>query len=70
MNRIDLYQVLIPSSKSGIINMIFQNNYNQKMEITLSCSAYHSQFVTKKFSNFFLIWDLKLNFQGKPCKIN
>ena len=36
----------ISSSKSGIINMIFQNNYNQIMEITPSRSAYHSEFVT------------------------
>ena len=37
---------LIPSSKSGMINMISQNNYNQIIEITPSCSAYHSKFVT------------------------
>ena len=37
---------LIPSSKSVITNMIFQNNYNQIMEISPSCSAYHSEFVT------------------------
>ena len=60
----------IPSSKSGIINMIFQNNYNQIMEITPSYSTYRSKFVTKFFSKNLLIWDLKLNFQRKPCKIN
>ena len=60
----------IPSSKSGIINMIFQNNYNQIMEVRPSCSAYHSKFVTNFCSRKLLFWDLKLNFQRKPCKIN
>ena len=41
---------LIPSSKSVIINMISQNNYNQIIEISPSCSAYHSEFVTKFLS--------------------
>ena len=41
---------LIPSSKSDIINMISQNNYNQIMEISPSCSAYHSEFVTNLLS--------------------
>ena len=60
----------IPNSKNGIVNMIFQNNYNQIMEITPSPSAYHSKFVTNFFIKKLLIWDLKLNFQRKPCKIS
>ena len=42
----------IPSSKSGIMNKIFQNNYNQIMETTQSSSAYHYEFVTIFFCNF------------------
>ena len=61
---------IILSSKSGIINTIFRNNYNQIMENTLSCSACHSEFVTNFFSKKLLIWDSKLNFHRKPCKIN
>ena len=60
---------LIPSSKSDITNMIFQNNYNQIMEISPSCSAYHFEFVTNFLSKKLLIWDLKLDFQRKPYKI-
>ena len=60
----------IPTLKSGIVNMIFQNNYNQIMEITPSRSAYHSKFVTNFFGKKLTIWDFKLNFQRKTCKIN
>ena len=51
----------ILGSKSYILNMIFQNNYNQIMEITPSRRTYHSKSVTI----FFMV---KLNFQRKPCK--
>ena len=65
---------LIPSSKSGIVHIIFQNNDNQimetiPMEIIPSRSAYHYEFVTNFFNKNLLIWDLKLNFQRKLCKI-
>ena len=60
----------IPSSKSDILNMIFQTNYNQIMEIAPSCSACHSKLVAKLLSIKLLIWDLKLNFQRTPCKLN
>ena len=60
----------VPSSKSSIVNTTFQNNYNQILEITPSCSAYHSEFVSNFCSKNLLIWDFKLNFQRKPCKIH
>ena len=60
----------IPSSKSDNLNMIFQNNYNQIMKIPPSRSEFHSKFVTNCFGKKLLIWDLQLNFQRKPCKIN
>ena len=60
----------IPTSKSDTLNIIFQNNYNEIMEIAQSGNAFHSKLVTIFFNKKLLIWDFKLNFQIKPCKIN
>ena len=71
INKIGLCQVsFLASSKSGIVNVIFQNNYNQIMEITPPHSAHHSEFATYFLRKKLLIWDLRLNFQRKTCKIN
>ena len=42
----------IPSSKNEILNVIFQNKYNQIIKIIPSHSAYHSKFVANIFNIF------------------
>ena len=45
--------------------MIFQNNYNQRMEISPSCSAYHLEFVSNFLSKKIVNQGFKIEFPKK-----